>query len=41
MTEMDMATAAHQRPYSNATRGNIIVDLSVEGQGVTQSADDR
>lgn len=32
---------AHQRcPYSDATRGNITVNLSAEGQPATHPADD-
>jgi len=35
----ELMLRAHERcPYSNATRGNITVDLSVEGQPVTQQA---
>lgn len=37
----ELMLRAHERcPYSNATRGNITVDLSVEGQPVTRAADD-
>jgi Ohr subfamily peroxiredoxin len=37
----ELMLRAHQRcPYSNATRGNITVNLSVEGQLVTHPADD-
>jgi Ohr subfamily peroxiredoxin len=37
----ELMLRAHQRcPYSNATRGNITVNLFVEGQPVTQPADD-
>jgi Ohr subfamily peroxiredoxin len=37
----ELMLRAHERcPYSNATRGNITVDLSVEGQPVTHAADD-
>jgi Ohr subfamily peroxiredoxin len=37
----ELMLRAHQRcPYSNATRGNIAVNLTVEGQLVTQPADD-
>jgi lipoyl-dependent peroxiredoxin len=36
----ELMLRAHQRcPHSNATRGNIAVDLSVQGQGVTQPAE--
>jgi osmotically inducible protein OsmC len=35
----ELMLRAHERcPYSNATRGNITVDLSVEGQPVSQQA---
>jgi osmotically inducible protein OsmC len=35
-----MLRADQRCPYSNATRGNIAVTLSVEGQPVTETADD-
>jgi Ohr subfamily peroxiredoxin len=36
----ELMLRAHQRcPYSNATRGNITVNLSVEGRPVTQRTD--
>jgi Ohr subfamily peroxiredoxin len=35
-----MLRADQRCPYSNATRGNITVTLSVEGQPITQPADD-
>jgi Ohr subfamily peroxiredoxin len=37
----DLMLRAHQRcPYSNATRGNIVVVLSVAGEVIAEPADD-